>query len=42
MKQTGVRLAQEWGLESHKGGDPNEWPEQWPREFPADPMPIAA
>ena len=42
MKQTGVRLAREWGLESHKGQDPNEWPEQWPREFPADPMSIAA
>jgi protein gp37 len=42
MKQTGVVLAREWGLDSHKGHDPREWPEQWPRDFPADPMPIAA
>jgi protein gp37 len=39
MKQTGVVLAQEWGLESHKGRDPEEWPVAWSRDFPADPIP---
>lgn len=36
MKQTGAVLAREWKLrDTHKGGDPDEWPE-WMRvrEFP--------
>lgn len=42
MKQTGVVMARELGLESHKGRDPEEWPVRWSRDFPTDPMPLAA
>lgn len=36
LKQTGVVLAAEWGLKSHKGDQPDEWPEEFRiQEYPS-------